>query len=121
MTDLYLDKTNHDLVLDGRDLRLTTEDEDVAQRLTIRLQFLLDEWFLDTSQGLPVTQLFIEAGKDDLSTIYSIIRTEVINIEVVPGADGSMGIREIPFPCCGHVTFTPGDDPIVLLRPFLSR
>jgi len=82
MTDIYLN-TNHDVVLDGRDLRLTTEDEDLVQRLTIKLQFLLNEWFLDTSKGLPYTQLIFEEGVNNLERLQSIFRTEIINTEGV--------------------------------------
>jgi len=82
MPDIYLN-TNHDIVLDGRDLKITTEDEDLVQRLKIKLQFLLDEWFLDTSKGLPYTQLIFEEGINDLSRLQSIYRTEILNTEGV--------------------------------------
>ena len=87
MTDIYLDKTNHDIVLDGRDLRLTTSDEDVVQRLTVRLQFLLDEWFLNTSRGIQFTQTIIEAAKGDLKFLHSLYRKEISNTEGVESID----------------------------------
>lgn len=84
MTDIYLDPITHDLVLDGRDLRLTaTTNEDVVQRLKIKLQFLLDEWFLDTSIGIPYTQTIFDSSYNDLDSIYALLRTEIINTEGV--------------------------------------
>lgn len=82
MVDLYLNN-NHELELDGGDLRVTTDDEIVRQRLIIRLQFLLGEWFLDTTQGLPYVQTIYEAGKSDFDTLYSIFRSEVQKVEGV--------------------------------------
>lgn len=73
--DIYLDD-NHDFTLKGQDLRMTTEEEDVVQRLSIRLQFLFEEWFLDNTVGLPYTQSFFQVGTD-LGDIYSRIRTEI--------------------------------------------
>lgn len=83
MTDLYLDKTYHDITLDGRDLRLSVEGEDVAQRLTIALQFLSEEWFLDTTRGVPFTQTIIEAGSGDVETLSAIYRSHINRVEGV--------------------------------------
>ena len=83
MTDIYLNKTTHDLELDGRDLRVTTNDELLAQRLTIALQFLQEEWFLDTTKGIPFTQTIIEAGKGDIETLTAIYRTAIKRVEGV--------------------------------------
>ena len=76
MMDIYLDE-NHDFILGGRDLRMTTPEEDVVQRLSIRLQFLLGEWFLDNTKGLPYTQKFFQVGTS-LEKIYDLIRNEII-------------------------------------------
>lgn len=73
--DIYLDDT-HGFTLDGQDLRMTIPEEDVVQRLSIRLQFLFEEWFLDNTVGLPYTQQFFQGGTD-LSTIYDRIRKEI--------------------------------------------
>lgn len=79
--DIYFDE-NHDMVLDGNDIRFTKSDEDVKQRLTIRLQFLLEEWFLNTSSGLPYTQVFFEQGTS-IEDIYIYFRDEIKNTEGV--------------------------------------
>lgn len=80
--DIFFDE-NHDMTLLNRDIRFTTEDEDIKQRITIYLQFFLSEWFLDVSKGVPYTQIIFEAGKNDLQTVYAILRREVINIDGV--------------------------------------
>lgn len=49
--DLKLD-ANHDLVVENGDLQLVTEDEEIAQRIKIRLLFWQGEWILDFSMGL---------------------------------------------------------------------
>lgn len=51
---LYLDPVTHDLALDASgNLRLARGREAVAQHAEQRLQFYLNEWFLDTGAGLP--------------------------------------------------------------------
>ena len=83
MTDLFLNKTTHDIELDGRDLKFTESDDIVAQRLTIALQFLLNEWFLDTTRGIPFTQTIIESGSGDLETLTIIFRKHINRVEGV--------------------------------------
>lgn len=96
MSDLYLSPLTHDLVLDGTDLRLTEDDEILIQRLKIRLQFLLGEWFLDTTQGIPYTQTIFENGANNLDVLYFIFRTEILAVEGVETLD--------------TLTITPNDD-----------
>lgn len=78
--DMYLNE-NHDIVLSGRDLRLTTTDEDVKQRLAIALQFLREEWFLNTNIGVPFTQIISNASKADVETLTAIYRKIINRVE----------------------------------------
>lgn len=80
--DIFFD-TEHDMTLDNRDIRFTETDEDLVQRLTIHLQFLLGEWFLDTSKGIPYTQTIFESNANDMRGIYVLFRTEIKNIDGV--------------------------------------
>ena len=59
--DLKLDN-DHDLFVTNQDLTLTTLDNEVVQDLSIRLQFILNEWFLDNSVGVPYPQTIFEKG-----------------------------------------------------------
>lgn len=79
--DLALN-TEHDLYLTNQDLTLTTEDTEVIQDLKIRLQFILNEWFLDNSIGVPYPQIIFEKNVN-ISTLYSIFRNEIKNTEKV--------------------------------------
>lgn len=79
--DIFFD-TLHDLTLDGSDLKFATEEDIVKQRLTIRLQFLLEEWFLDATAGLPYTQFIFKQGSS-IDIIYSLFRQHILATEGV--------------------------------------
>jgi len=73
---------DHDIFLDESDIAFTEEVDVVAQRLTIRLQFLLEEWFLDNRIGLPFTQFIFEQGSS-IEDTYELFRKEVNDTEGV--------------------------------------
>lgn len=73
---------NHDMTLDGSNIYFADEANIVKQRLTIRLQFLLEEWFLDNTVGLPYTQFILEQGSS-IEDIYEYFRKEIKDTEGV--------------------------------------
>jgi hypothetical protein len=79
--DLALDDT-HDLFVTNQDLTMTTPDNEVIQDLKIRLQFILNEWFLDNNAGVPYPQIVFEKSTN-VSTVYSIFRNEIKNTDNV--------------------------------------
>jgi len=79
--DLALDGT-HDLFVTNQDLTLTTVETEVIQDLSIRLQFILNEWFLDNSIGVPYPQIIFEKNTN-ISTVYTIFRNEIKNTDNV--------------------------------------
>ena len=79
--DIALDD-NHDIFVTASDLTMTTEDNSVVQALGIRLQFILSEWFLDNTAGVPYPTIIFEKGTN-ISTIYSIFRREIIETQGV--------------------------------------
>lgn len=79
--DLALNDT-HDLYVINQDLALTTIENEVIQDLSIRLQFILNEWFLDNSVGVPYPQTIFEKSTN-ISTVYSIFRNEIKNTDNV--------------------------------------
>jgi len=79
--DIKFDE-NHDMHLDGPDIAFAEESDIVVQRLKIRLQFLLEEWFLDNRAGLPFTQFIFEQGSS-IEDIYELFRKEINDTEGV--------------------------------------
>jgi hypothetical protein len=92
--DLVLDD-NHDLLVTNSDLSITTDDNSVVQSLKIRLQFILNEWFLDVTAGLPYPTVIFEKGTN-ISTIYSLYRKEIIE---------TLGVKELV-----SLNLTPDND-----------
>jgi len=87
---------NHDVHLGGSDIAFAEEADIVKQRLTIRLQFLLEEWFLDNIVGLPFTQFIFEQGSS-IEDIYELFGKEIKN------TDGVENITEL------NLTPDPGE------------
>lgn len=79
--DLALNN-DYDLHVTNQDLTLTTEETEVIQDLTIRLQFILNEWFLDNTAGIPYPQIIFEKNTN-ITTVYSIFRNEIKNTDGV--------------------------------------
>ena len=97
--DIFFDDDN-DMVLDGGDIKFATEDNIIKQRLTLRLQFLYEEWFLNTLSGLPYTQ-FIFTKASSLDEIYALFRKhilatrgveDIVTLELTPSS-GDRGLR----------------------------
>lgn len=74
--------SNHDMYISGPDIAFVEEGDIIVQRLKIRLQFLLSEWFLDNRAGLPYTQFILKQGSN-IKDIYSLFRQEIKNTEDV--------------------------------------
>lgn len=51
MIDLAIDD-NNDLLFEDFDLALVDNDEQIRQKILIRLRFFYGEWFLDTTKGV---------------------------------------------------------------------
>jgi len=79
--DIGFDAT-HDMYLSGSDIAFAEEADIVKQRLTIRLQFLLEEWFLNNKAGLPFTQFIFEQGSS-IEDVYELFRKEIKDTEGV--------------------------------------
>ncbi len=68
---------SHDLYLKARDLAfINDENSAIIQSLTIRLQFLFSEWFLNKSIGVPYTQVIFKA-RTAINEIYEIFHNEI--------------------------------------------
>lgn len=78
--DIAIDQDTHDLVLTGGDLVLVADGAAIRQEADIRLQFLLGEWFLDISAGLPFFQNIL-VKSPNLSAIRSIFHDEILAVD----------------------------------------
>jgi len=75
--DVAFDEDNHDMFLDGSDIAFVDENDRVKQALKIKLQFILAEWFLDNTIGIPYTQVIFKQGTS-IEDIYSIFKNKII-------------------------------------------
>lgn len=69
--------SDHDVFVTDSDLTLTSDENFVVQSLNIRLQFILNDWFLDENAGLPYPTVIFEKGTN-ISTIYNLYKNEII-------------------------------------------
>lgn len=75
--------SNNDLIIEGGQLKLVEEGAEVAQHVRTRLQFYLEEWFLDLKAGTPYfQQIFTKPA--NLANIESIFKTRILN---TPGVE----------------------------------
>jgi hypothetical protein len=73
MSDIYLDENTGDISIVGNMLRLTESDnEEVRQKVEIRLRTFREEWFMNINAGLPYFQRMLQKG-----TTQSFIDTQV--------------------------------------------
>ena len=83
MTDIYLNPTTGDIALVGNTPTLITDSATlIRQRLQIRLNTFLDEWFYDASVGLPYyTEILTQ--RYDKFLVESVIRREILETQGV--------------------------------------
>ena len=81
--DLALNVDSWDLVFENNDLLLIDNAERISQQIKITLQFWYEEWFLNTTQGIPYLQ-HICIKNPNLQHIRQIFREA---IQGVPGVD----------------------------------
>lgn len=78
MTDILIDKNTGDLVISDGDLVLIdTVQEAASQRLTIKLNTYLGEWFADLEHGVPYFQSIFKKGVEKL-TIDAIMQSVIL-------------------------------------------
>lgn len=70
--------SNNDLIVKGARLQLVEDGAEVVQHVRTRLQFYLEEWFLDILSGTPyLQQIFTKPV--NLANIESILKTKILN------------------------------------------
>lgn len=83
MYDLALNVDNWDLVFRNNDLMIIDNAERIGQQIKITLQYWYEEWFLDTTKGIPYLQ-YICIKNPNLQHIRQIFRSAIMS---VPGVD----------------------------------
>ena len=81
--DLALNVDSWDLVFHNNDLLLIDNAERIGQQIKITLQFWFQEWFLDTTKGIPYLE-YICIENPNLQHIRQIFREA---IQSVPDVD----------------------------------
>lgn len=70
--------SNNDLIIEGGQLKLVSEGAEAVQHVRTRLQFYLEEWFLDLDAGTPYfQQIFTKPA--NLANIESIFKSRILN------------------------------------------
>jgi hypothetical protein len=81
MSDLKLDPVTHDLDISSGGIELVSGVDAIVQRLRIRYQFFLGEWFLDTREGIPYFEKIL-VKNPNRSEVIAILRQVA---ETTPG------------------------------------
>lgn len=78
MIDLALDPKTGDLAIANFDLQLVRDVDQIAQNLSIRLRFMLGEWYLNTLAGIPYYQYFLIKNPNQIQ-VESFLKDEIGN------------------------------------------
>jgi hypothetical protein len=70
--------SNNDLIIESGQLKLVEDAAEAIQHVRTRLQFYLEEWFLDLNSGTPYfQQIFTKPA--NLANIESIFKSRILN------------------------------------------
>lgn len=60
-------------------------DEEILQRIKVRLRFFKGEWYLNTENGIPYFQDILGSKSFDNNILESIFRKAILDVEGVKG------------------------------------
>lgn len=80
--DIALNIANNDLVIKNNDLILIDNAERIAQQVLITLRFWLNEWFLDSREGIPYLE-YILVKNPNYNHIRQIFSNKILEIDGV--------------------------------------
>ena len=80
--DLLLDKTTNDLIVRGFDLQVADGSISTEQRLKVKLQIFLGEWFLNRTAGLPYQDAAL-SKTPDLVELEARLKESILSVEKV--------------------------------------
>lgn len=84
--DIGLDKDTGDIAYENGKLKWVTGDDEVMQRVKIRLRRIFGEWFLYYTAGIPYFNGRM-LGSNDYDYVKLTIRNEIINTRGVTGVN----------------------------------
>lgn len=82
MIDIAVDQITGSLAVIDFDLKLIDDTDQIQQNLVIRLKFILREWYLDNTQGIPYYEDFFIKNPNQIR-IESVLKQEIVNTEGV--------------------------------------
>lgn len=82
MSDIKLNTTTHDILIDINTPVLTNERDTIDQKVKIELLFLFSEYFLDTTLGVPYIER-IAIKNPELAQIEALIRNVILSVNNV--------------------------------------
>lgn len=82
MKDLALNPLTHDLEIRDQDILFVEKTDYIVQKLKIKLQFFLGEWFLDTSIGIPFFEEIL-IKNPNLPDIENLLKAAIIEVDGV--------------------------------------
>lgn len=78
--------SNNDFYFNNKKLAIITgnnTDEEILQRIKMRLRFFKDEWFLNSEHGLPYFQDILGTKNLDFNIVESILREQILSVQGV--------------------------------------
>ena len=76
MIDIKVDENREFVIVNG-DLVLIDGGEALQQKLSIKLKFVLGEWFIDVGYGIPYPE-YIWVKNPDLTVIESLLKAAIL-------------------------------------------
>jgi len=75
-SDVYFDDAGRLVTIAG-----SNSDEEILQRVEIRMRFFKGEWYLNTDHGLPYFQDILGSKTLDLNGVESLFRKAILDVE----------------------------------------
>jgi hypothetical protein len=82
--DVYFDSAGRLVMING-----ANSDEEIKQRVSIRLRAFEGEWFLNTDYGVPYFFDILGTKSLDLNIVESLLRIEILGVEGIKEIIGS--------------------------------
>lgn len=73
--DLDINKDKHVVI--------ANKDEDIAQRITLKIEMMKGEWFLDENEGIPWLEIFSLTGEEQVQRAKTEVRKVLNNDKAV--------------------------------------